>query len=114
MVANANSTREEKGKQIAITQNCVSRVDDTKYKVKSQSGKGFYDVKETDYGMTCTCKDFVNRGGKCKHILATKYYLEVQQETPQGIVTEKIHLTLNHLNYFFEPISKPFSRSCIH
>ena len=43
--------------------------------------------------MTCTCQDFVKRGGKCKHILATKYYLEVQKETPQGTVTEKIHLT---------------------
>lgn len=43
--------------------------------------------------MTCTCKDFVTRGGKCKHILATKYYLEVEKETPEGAKAEKIHLT---------------------
>jgi hypothetical protein len=46
--------------------------------------------------MTCNCKDFVTRGGKCKHILSTKYYLEVKKETSQGVVTEKIHL--KHIN----------------
>jgi len=61
--------------------------------VKSQSGHGYYDVKRTTSGITCTCKDFVTRGGKCKHILATKYYFEVEKETPQGVVTEKIRLT---------------------
>lgn len=43
--------------------------------------------------MTCTCQDFLNRGGKCKHILATKYYLEVEKETPQGTYYEKVKLT---------------------
>lgn len=43
--------------------------------------------------MTCTCPDFLNRGGKCKHILATKYYLEVEKETPQGTYYEKVRLT---------------------
>ena len=43
--------------------------------------------------MTCTCPDFVYRGGKCKHIAATRYYLEIEKDTPQGTVTEKVHLT---------------------
>jgi len=30
---------------------------------------------------------------KCKHILATKYYLEVEKEITQSVVTEKIRLT---------------------
>jgi transposase len=89
----ANETREDRGKAIASQTNQITKVDDQSFKVKSQSGKGYYDVKETKYGMTCTCQDFLKRGGKCKHILATKYYLEVHKETPQGIVTEKIHLT---------------------
>jgi len=42
--------------------------------------------------MTCICPDFVYRGGKCKHIQATCYYL-VEKDTPQGTVTEKVHLT---------------------
>jgi transposase len=43
--------------------------------------------------MTCTCPDFVYRGGKCKHIQATRYYLQVEKDTPTGTVTEKVHLT---------------------
>ena len=43
--------------------------------------------------MTCTCPDFVYRGGRCKHIAATRYYLEIEKDTPQGTVTEKVHLT---------------------
>lgn len=93
MIANTIGTRENRGKAIASQSDNIKKVNDHQYKVKSQSGHGFYDVKETDHGMTCTCKDFTTRGGKCKHILATKYYLEVQKETPQGIVTEKIRLT---------------------
>lgn len=33
------------------------------------------------------------RGGKCKHIMATRYYLQVEKDTPTGTVTEKVHLT---------------------
>lgn len=61
--------------------------------MKSQSGNGYYDVKETTNGMTCTCPDFLNKGSKCKHILATEYYLEVDKETHRGIHLEKIRLT---------------------
>jgi transposase len=86
-------TREDRGKAIASQEDQIKKVNANQFKVKSQSGHGYYEVKKTDYGMTCTCRDFTNRGGKCKHILATKYYLEVEKETPQGTVTEKIHLT---------------------
>ena len=61
--------------------------------MRSQSGNGFYEVKATPNGMTCDCPDFVYRGGKCKHIQATRYYLEIEKDTPQGVVTEKVHLT---------------------
>jgi transposase len=84
--------REERGKEINNNGH-VKKVNDHSFKVKSQSGNGFYEVKATESGMTCDCPDFVYRGGKCKHIAATRYYLEVQKETPQGIVTEKVHLT---------------------
>jgi len=86
-------TREGRGKVIASQGDQIKKVNDHQFKVKSQSGNGYYDVQETNSGMTCTCPDFIKRGGKCKHILATKYYLEVERETPQGTVTEKVHLT---------------------
>ena len=85
--------REERGKAIANNKGSVKKVNDHSFKVKSQSGKGAYEVKATPNGMTCTCPDFVYRGGKCKHIAATRYYLEIEKDTPEGIVTEKVHLT---------------------
>ena len=92
MVRDGN-IREERGRAIANQGDQIKKVNGHSFKVKSQSGSGFYEVKSTKSGMTCTCPDFVYRGGKCKHIMATKYYLEVQKETPQGTVTEKLHLT---------------------
>ncbi len=86
------SSRETRGKAIAENGN-VKKVNDHSFKVKSQSGTGIYEVKSTPNGMTCTCPDFVYRGGKCKHIQATRYYLEIEKDTPQGTVTEKVHLT---------------------
>ena len=83
---------EERGKAIADSGN-AKKVTDHSFKVKSQSGRGAYEVKATPSGMTCTCPDFVYRGGKCKHIQATRYYLQVEKDTPQGTVTEKVHLT---------------------
>jgi transposase len=85
-------SREVRGKAIAENGN-VKKVNDHSFKIKSQSGKGVYEVKATPSGMTCTCPDFVYRGGKCKHIQATRYYLEIEKDTPEGIVTEKVHLT---------------------
>ena len=84
--------REQRGKSIADQGN-VKKVNDHSFKVKSQSGNGTYEVKATPNGMTCTCPDFVYRGGMCKHIQATRYYLEIEKDTPQGTVTEKVHLT---------------------
>lgn len=90
---NGLTLREQRGKAIADQGNQVKKINDHSFKVKSQSGNGVYEVKATPNGMTCTCPDFVYRGGKCKHIQATHYYLEIEKETPQGTVTEKVHLT---------------------
>jgi transposase len=87
------NSREVRGKAIADQGDQIKKVNDHSFKVKSQSGSKVYEVKATPNGMTCTCPDFVYRGGKCKHIMATRYYLEIEKDTPQGIVTEKIHLT---------------------
>jgi transposase len=85
--------RKARGKAIADQGDQIKKVSDNSFKVKSQSGGGFYDVKSTKSGMTCTCPDFVYHGGRCKHIMATRYYLEVEKDTPTGTVIEKVHLT---------------------
>lgn len=92
-MTSAPNSREIKGKEIAEKGNQVKKVTDHSFKVKSQSGKGAYEVKAMPNVMTCTCPDFVYRGGECKHIQATRYYLEIEKDTPQGVVTEKVHLT---------------------
>jgi hypothetical protein len=64
----------ERGKAIANNKGSVKQVTDHSFKVKSQSGNGSYEVMATPTGMTYSCPDFVYRGGKCKHIQATRYY----------------------------------------
>jgi len=76
------SSRELRGKEIADKGN-VKKVNDNSFKVKSQSGKGAYEVKATPNGMTCTCPDFVYRGGKCQHITATRILPGKSRRIPQ-------------------------------
>ena len=87
------TTREERGKAIVEKAGQIKKIDDHSFTVKSQNGHGVYEVKATETGMTCTCPDFIKRGVPCKHILATRFYLEIQRDTPKGTTTEKIHLT---------------------
>jgi uncharacterized Zn finger protein len=87
------TSREQRGKAIADQGDQIKKVGENSFKVRSQSSNRTYEVKNSITGMTCTCPDFVYRGGKCKHIMATRYYLEVEKDTPKGTVTEKVHLT---------------------
>ena len=86
-------SREVRGKAIADQCDQIKKVNDHSFKVKSLSGSYVYEVKTTPNGMISDCPDFVYRGGKCKHIAATRYYLEIEKDTPTGTVTEKVHLT---------------------
>jgi putative transposase len=90
MVVNADEIRKEKGTRIANTQGCVFRVDDTKYKVKSQSFNIFYDIEETSIGWKCTCPDHKHRGMKCKHIWAVEVSIGMRQQAKPKIVLEPI------------------------
>jgi transposase len=87
------TTREERGKVIAEKGNQIQKVKDNHYKVRSQSGNGSYEIKITGRGTECSCPDFQTRHQPCKHILGLRYFLEVQKDTPQGTVTEKVRLT---------------------
>ena len=87
------TTREERGKAIVEKAGQIKKINDHAFTVKSQTGHGVYEVKTTDKGMTCTCPDFIKRGQPCKHVLATRFYLEIQKDTPKGTVSEKVHLT---------------------
>lgn len=87
------TSREERGRAIVNKSGQIKKIDDHSFAVKSQTGNSVYEVKTTEKGMTCTCPDFITRRQPCKHILATRYFLTVEKDTPQGTVTEKVRLT---------------------
>lgn len=70
----------------------IKEVDTGIYTVKAQGGYGLYKVQDTGE-WKCNCPDYIKRNKACKHILATRYYLEVQRDTPEGLKTEKIPIT---------------------
>lgn len=90
MRVSADAIREEKGKKIAETPNCVFYVTDSKYKVLSQSNKGFYDVEETEIGWKCNCPDHRFRGMKCKHIYSVLVSLGMRNQAKSKVIIEPI------------------------
>ncbi len=46
----------------------IERISDHAYKIKSQSGEEFYEVIETEDGITCICSDFVYHGDQTEAI----------------------------------------------
>ena len=47
---------------------CLKRIDDYTYHIKSQSSNNIYEVNATELGFVCSCPDHKFRGVKCKHI----------------------------------------------
>ncbi len=90
MYVSADNMREEKGKQIANTEGCVIRMDDTHYMVKSQSHRGLYAVDETMIGWRCNCPDHTYRGMKCKHIWAAQISNGMRQQAKKNIILEPV------------------------
>lgn len=69
--------RQKKGVCIAVSGDSIRRLSKNLYKVKSQSGNGWYKVAKTEDAdiWSCTCPDFSYRlvkmeDKRCKHILA--------------------------------------------
>ena len=76
--------RETRGKEISVMEGAVSRINETDYTVKSQSGNGFYSICKTLTGWICSCPDFMFRNVTCKHIYAVQIsfslHVEVQKK----------------------------------
>lgn len=71
--------RQKKGVSIAVTGDSIKRLSKNLYKVKSQTGSGWYRVAKTEDAevWSCTCPDFSYRLVKlqdkhCKHIIAVQ------------------------------------------
>jgi len=93
MVDDIKTPRQERALKILSGEEAVNKVDDGLFTVRSQTGIGQYRIEYENGNWKCNCPDYIKRGGQCKHILATRYYLEIQQETTEGIQTDKIPLT---------------------
>ena len=87
------TTREERGKAITEKKGQIWRYSNGLYRVKSQSGNGFYQVKKTDLGWKCTCPDHMNRGVECKHIIAVKLSFALREEVRANVTLDPVVLT---------------------
>jgi putative transposase len=90
---NADVIREEKGKRIASKKDAVKRLNDTKYRVRSQSGNGMYYVENTEIGWKCDCPDHKFRGMKCKHIWAVEISFKMREQAKPKRILEPITIT---------------------
>jgi transposase-like protein len=80
--------REQRGRLICDLRTEVRRVDENEYAVKSQTGKGEYQVRATELGWTCSCSDYAYRQAKCKHIFAVEFSKKIRTAVELGTLTE--------------------------
>jgi transposase-like protein len=78
----------------------IKRINENAYRVKSQSGNGYYLVSKQGENWSCECPDAVHRGVACKHIYATYFSLNFRE-----------HVTSKNLELAPE-ISEPLIDKC--
>jgi transposase-like protein len=87
------SPRELRGLDILAKGDQIRRLDADHYKVKSQSGNGFYDVTRQGKEWSCKCPDHLHRKTVCKHIWSVYFSLHLRQNVitqvqPEIVSTE--------------------------
>jgi len=82
----AQDSRESLGKTIAETPNQISRLNDTTYRVGSQSGHGTYTVKKGETSWACSCPDHIYREIKCKHIWAVEFSYKLREQVASTVI----------------------------
>ena len=85
--------RLRRGQEIAEKVRQIKRINDKKYKVKSQSGSGFYRVVFNKLGWVCSCADHFHRGVICKHIHAVEISLAIRNK-----VIERQPISISQVN----------------
>ncbi|MGQ0605949.1 MAG: hypothetical protein ACT4OD_03210 [Candidatus Nitrosotenuis sp.] len=86
--------RQNKGQEIANKPNQVTRIDDSHYKVKSQTVDTEYDIVATEKGWICSCPDHTFRHLCCKHIHAVEVSIELRKEIEKTVVIEPVRVIL--------------------
>ena len=85
--------RAQKGQEISEIQNAVTRLDETTYKVASQSSRAIYEIVSTELGWICQCADHVYRGVKCKHIWAVEFSFAIRRLIQKEVVIQPINIS---------------------
>ena len=86
------TTRQQRGQLIAQQQNQIHRIDNTHYKVNSQSSNKQYHVISTEHGYTCSCPDHRFRHVCCKHIHAVEISRKMREAVKQSVVIKQMDL----------------------
>ncbi|MGI0016544.1 MAG: DDE-type integrase/transposase/recombinase, partial [Nitrososphaera sp.] len=86
------NSREERANLILKDEKAITRIDAQRYFVKSQSGKGEYEVISSEFGFGCSCPDHLYRGLECKHVLAVKFSLELRKTVASQVTIKPIVL----------------------
>ena len=82
--------RQIKGMEIVKTLGKYIKPIEGGWTVPSQSSNDTYKVNEE---FVCTCPDCQTRNVTCKHAFAVRYYLQAEQDTPEGVKTNRVRLT---------------------
>jgi transposase-like protein len=83
--------RQAKGERLARQFGWVRRVDETSYKVHSETRDVEYDVFSTESGWSCSCPDFTYRSLKCGHVWAVEISWTLRQEVESGTVIRPVN-----------------------
>jgi transposase-like protein len=72
-----DNKRQARGLDLLKDESAVQRLTERTWRVKSQSGEGFYTVKKQMNLWMCTCPDYEHRKVYCKHIYAIEYSIQM-------------------------------------
>lgn len=75
---NTDDGRKMRGLAIVAQADTIERINWKTYRVKSQSGNGWYQVVKEHDEWRCDCPDFVNRSVVCKHVFAVNYSITLR------------------------------------
>jgi transposase-like protein len=89
---NTDNVRKMRALAIVAQAGTIDRLDSNTYKVKSQSGNGWYQVAKQGSEWKCECPDFVNRGVTCKHVFAVSYSITLRDKAVSQNFSPRVEL----------------------
>lgn len=84
--------RKLRGLAIVAQAGTIERIDSETYRVKSQSGNGWYQVAKENGEWRCECPDFVNRGVVCKHCYAVSCSITLRDKAVSQNFSPRVEL----------------------